>query len=175
MRCFAIVFWSLVFANLITAQQTSIVNPSSASSAQDSERAQIEALLKKYEDANNRRDLEALVGIWPDLPNQPKEFKKAQWHLKDDPDVFSENLTLEPIDWQIGNDQATVKCKRSEVWVKLQSRSEIGVGDLRTITGQLPDPSPALSKKVGKRNDNVTLSLQKQTDHWVIVSLSAKK
>jgi hypothetical protein len=174
MRYLVLVFCCLLLAGSSAAPQNTSTQSLSISS-EDSDRVQIETLLNKYEDANNRRDLEALITIWPDLPNQQKEFKKAQWHLKDDPDVFSEKLTLEPTDWQIGKDQGTVKCKRSEVWVKLQSRSEIGVGDLRVLTGQLPDPSPALSKKIVKKNDNVTLSLQKQADHWVIASLSENK
>ncbi len=173
MRSLVLAFACLVLAGSMVAQQGSL--PATSSTSQDPDRAQIEAVLKSYEEAYAHHDLEALLAIWPGLRNQEKEFKKARWHLKDDPDVFSEKMSLEPIRWDIGKDQAMVNCNRSEVYVRLETLSQVGLGDVRTATGQLPDPAAVPSKKIVKKNDNVTFSLKKQEDRWIISSLSEKK
>lgn len=139
-----------------------------------SERAQIQAVLGKYEAAYGHHSLEGLIAIWPDLPNQPKELKKVRWHLADDPDVFSEKMTVEPLDWQIDKDQASVRCKRKEVYVTIESRTEIATSDLRNETGQLVDPAPTTSKKVKSKADTVWFQMQRRNGAWIIASISEK-
>jgi len=163
-------------APLAACQQILASAPAVAveSKTNNSDRDQIQAVLKKYEAAYDHHSLEGLIAIWPDLRNQSKEFKKVRWHLADDPDVFSENMTVEPLDWQIEKDVASVKCKRSEVYVAIESRTEIATSDLRNETGQLVDPSPATSKKVKHKTDTVWFKMQRLNGVWIIASVDEK-
>lgn len=155
----------------VSQKMSAIANPAPADS---SNRAQIEAVLGKYEAAYDHHSVEGLIAIWPDLPNQHKELKKLRWHLADDPDVFSEKMTVEPLDWQIDKDQASVKCKRKEVYVTIESRTEIATSDVRSETGQLVDPAPSTSKRVRSKSDTVWFEMHRLNGGWVIASISEK-
>ena len=163
-------------APFAASQQTLASASPAATVAQpdNSDHAQIQAVLGKYEAAYDHHSVEGLIAIWPDLPNQPKELKKLRWHLADDPDVFSEKMTVEPLDWQIDKDQASVKCKRKEVYVMIESRTEIATSDLRNETGQLVDPAPSTSKKVKNKTDTVWFQMHRLNGAWVIASISEK-
>lgn len=155
----------------VSQQMLAVANTAPADS---SDRAQIAAVLAKYEAVYDHHSVEGLIAIWPDLPNQRKELKKLRWHLADDPDVFSEKMTVDPLDWQIDKDQASVKCKREEVYVTIESRTEIATSDVRSETGQLVDPAPSTSKKVRSKSDTVWFQMHRLNGGWVIASISEK-
>jgi hypothetical protein len=140
------------------------------------ERAQINQLFESYESAYNHKDLAALLAIYPSLQNE-KDFKKVKWHLSEDPNVFSEKVTLSPADVQINGDKATVHGKRNEVYVSLETRSEITQGDanMENMPVQDPSPIPQTKKKVSNKTDDVVMELQKTPTGWQIASLTAEK
>ncbi len=163
----------LCFAYGVLPSNATAQQPDATTSA--NEQDQIKVVLKHYEEAYNRRSLDELQAIWPKMSSDRKQYKKIEWHLKGDPGVVLEKMTLEPIDWQVTQNQASVRCKRLEVYVRIESRSESGPSDTRIETGQLSDPVPRSYRKVVKKDDVVTMSLEKQGDHWLIASLSENK
>lgn len=141
------------------------------------ERAQLNDLLASYESAYNHKDLPALLEIYPGLKGNEKDFKKAEWHLSKDPNVFSEKMTLSPSDVQIDGDKATVRARRNEVYVYLETRSEIIQGDANMYNTPVQDPSPVpqTKKKVSNKTDDVVMELHKTPTGWQIASLTATK
>jgi hypothetical protein len=105
------------------------------------ENAQISEALQKYEEAYNQRDMNRILAIWPSLPAAAQKSARALFH---DLKSFTSTISIGNIDRQ--GSVATVNCKRTLEFV----------GD---------------DGGRGKRQDQVTYRLSKQSGHWLIDSI----
>ncbi|MBA3913235.1 MAG: hypothetical protein H0X25_05145 [Acidobacteriales bacterium] len=174
--CLVLLFFAL---HLSTAQQAPAVSPGASAPVQtmDADRAKIDEVFKSYESAYNHKNLEALLALYPSLRTQEKDYEKAQWHLAEDPNVFSEQMTLDAVEVQVNGNQATARARRTEQYVTLETRSEITSGDLNmyNMPAQAPSPVPQTKKKVSKKTDVIVMNLQRNGDTWQIASLTVDK
>jgi hypothetical protein len=133
--------------------------------------AEIEFALKKYVSASERRSIQELLAVWPDLQNQKKEFGKIKQHF-DDPNIFNEHVSLQPLQTQTLKDDAIVECERTEHFSKTES-TQTG-GDLIMNSSPAQTPPPGQTTKEVKKADKVWVKLHKKGDEWVIDSVSPK-
>jgi hypothetical protein len=149
--------------------------PASIDTAASSpDRAPIEATLKSYVAAYERRNIEELVAIWPDLQNQKKDYKKIKQHF-DDSHISNLKVTLAPQEIQTSKDDAIARCDRTEEYVKTVSHSD-GSGDtMMANVAQRPPPSERTSTSNEKKKDTLWFKLHKNGDNWQIVQVSDKQ
>jgi len=145
--------------------------PSSAAPAPD--RAPIEATLKAYVTAYNRRSLDEVVAVWPDLPNEKKDYKKLKDHLQDT-HVSSLQFTLQPLETQSLKDDAVVKCERNEQFVKAVTITQQSGDAMMSDPFQRPGNTQRDQKKNVNKKDTVWVKLHKNGDTWQIVSILDK-
>ena len=135
------------------------------------DRDQVEGTLKKYESAYQHMSLYELQIVWPDLPNQKKEYRKAEDLFKRG-DVSDMLLSLEAKDVQVNGDNAVVHGIRHEHYLKNEKSeyygSDLGMEPLGT---QRLGPTAVRKKRSVKKTDDVTIHLHRQGDAWVISSL----
>src|ERR1700716_1716842 len=93
--------------------------------ASTADRQQVEEVLKKYESAYQHMSLYELQNIWPDLPNQRKEYRKAEDLFKRG-DVSDMLLSLEAKDVQVNGDNAVVHGIRHEHYLKNEKSEYYG-------------------------------------------------
>jgi hypothetical protein len=161
-----------VFYSAVAQDATAVQSPAGrGSSAQGQMPAGIELALKKYVSASERRSMQELLAIWPDLQNQKKEFGKIKQHF-DDPNVSNEHLTLLPSQTQTLKDEAIVQCERTEHFAKTEA-TQTG-GDLIMNSSPAQTPPPGQTTKQVKKTEKVWVKLHKKDDNWVIVSVSQK-
>jgi len=167
----ATVFALAIFAN---AQEPSApATPTAQTQVQPSpgDRAGVDAALKKYESAYQHMSLYELQIVWPDLPNQKKEYRKAEDLFKRG-DVSDMLLSLEAKDVQVNGDNAVVHGIRHEHYLKNEKSeyygSDLGMEPLGT---QRLGPTAVRKKRSVKKTDDVTIHLHRQGDAWVISSL----
>jgi len=133
----------------------------------------IEITLKKYVSAYERRSMQELLIVWPDLQNNKKESATIKKHF-DDGNVSNEHLSLHPLETQALKDDAIVKCERSEQFAKieaLESGADLGMG-----RAPAQNPGPRQATKTVKKTDKVWLKLHKQqNDEWIVVAVSGKQ
>ena len=168
----AIVFAVAIFAS---AQEPSATpaNPTTPAQAQTSavDREGVDAALKKYESAYQHMSLYELQNVWPDLPNQKKEYRKAEDLLKRG-DVSSVQVSLEVQDLLVSGDDAVARGVRHEQYLKNEKSeyygSDLGMEPLGT---QRLGPVAVRKKRSVKKTDDVTIHLHRQGNAWVIASL----
>jgi hypothetical protein len=162
----------LVFGSAVAQGATAAQSPAvPATSAQGKMPAGVELTLKKYVAAYERRSMQDLVTVWPDLQSQKREFVKVKQHF-DDPNVFNEHLNLHPLETQTLKDDAIVQCERTEHFSKTES-TQTG-GDLIMNSSPAQTPPPGQTTKEVKKTDKIWVKLHKNGDGWVIVSISQK-
>ena len=153
-----------VFAVAIIA---SAQQPSTA----PADREGIEAALKKYESAYQHMSLYELQNVWPDLPNQKKEYRRAEDLLKRG-DVSNVQVSLHLHDVQVNGDGAVAHGLRNEHYLKNQQSSYYGADNSMARVGtQTPGPITERDKRTVKKTQEVTIHLHRQGDSWVIASL----
>jgi hypothetical protein len=134
------------------------------------DREQIEATLKKYESAYQHMSLYELQNIWPDLPNQKKEYRKAE-DLLTRGNVSNVKVSLEVQDVQVNGDDAVVHSVRHEQYLKNEQSSFYGSDNSMARVGtQTPGPASQGEKRTVKKNQVVTIHLHRHDDKWVIAS-----
>jgi len=168
----AIVFAVAIFAG---AQEPSATpaNPTTPAQAQTSavDREGVDAALKKYESAYQHMSLYELQNVWPDLPNQKKEYRKAEDLLKRG-DVSSVQVSLEVQDLQVSGDDAVARGIRHEQYLKNQQSSYYGADNTMARVGtQTPGPTIGSDKRTVKKTQEVTIHLHRHGEAWVIASL----
>lgn len=136
--------------------------------ASAADREQVEGALKKYEAAYQHMSLYELQNIWPDLPNQKKEYRKAEeMFRRGDVSGVQVSVQIQDIRWL--NDSALVQCVRHEQYI-MTSHSTYVVGapnsapGLRAIDQQNP-------RKV-KNDREVEFTLRRNGVNWIIASIS---
>jgi len=168
----ATVFAVAIFAN---AQEPTAApaNPTTPAQAQTSavDREGVDAALKKYESAYQHMSLYELQNVWPDLPNQKKEYRKAEDLLKRG-DVSSVQVSLYLHDVKVNGDDAVAHGLRNEQYLKNQQSSYYGSDNTMARVGtQTPGPTTGSDKRTVKKTQEVTIHLQRHGDDWVIASL----
>jgi hypothetical protein len=166
----AIVFALAIFAN---SQEPSTPAPSTAQtqvqiSAVD--RTGIDAALKKYESAYQHMSLYELQNVWPDLPNQKKEYRKAEDLLKRG-NVSNVQVSLDVNDLKVNGDDAVARAIRREQYLKNEQSSYYSSDNSMARLGtQTPGPATGSDKRTVKKTQEVTIHLHRQGDAWVIAS-----
>ncbi len=139
------------------------------------DRLQIESTLQSYVAAYARRSLPELLAVWPDLQNQKKEFEKIKRHLTD-PSVSGEEITVQLLEIQPTKDGVFVRVHRTEQFVRTETSSTAGTGDIRMgEPRQFPGPYQNEKKKEVKKSGEVWITMRRSDDAWMIVSVSEKK
>jgi hypothetical protein len=135
------------------------------------ERERLEVTLKSYEAAYQHMSLYELQKTWPDLPNQKKEYRKAE-DLLTRGNVSKVRINLDVQDVQVNGDNAVVRALRHEEYLKNEQSSFYG-GDnsMGRVGTQTPGPVSDSDKKTVKKNQEVTIHLHRQADAWVIASV----
>ncbi len=156
------------------AQQPAAQAAPDASAMQAPDRAPIEAALKSYVSAYERRNMDELLVVWPDLQNQKKDYKKIKDHF-DDGRISGVKMTLGPEEIQTSKDDAIARCERTEEYVKTVTHTE-GSGDsMMSNPAQRPPPTQRISTSNEKKTTTVWFKLHKNGDSWQIVSVSDKQ
>jgi hypothetical protein len=167
----ATVFALAIFAN---AQEPSApATPTAQTQVQPSagDRAGVDAALKKYESAYQHMSLYELQNVWPDLPNQKKEYRKAEDLLKRG-NVSNVQVSLDVQDVQVNGDDAVVRSIRHEQHLQNEQSSYYSSDNSMARVGtQTPGPTTGSDKKTVKKTQEVTIHLHRQGDAWVIASL----
>jgi hypothetical protein len=165
----AILLAAAIFAN---AQEpsTSPTDRTAPTQAQVSvaDREEVESTLKKYEAAYQHMSLYELQNVWPELPNQKKEFGKAEDMFRRG-DVSGVQVSVQIRDMRWLNDSALVQCIRHEEYIKTSHSTYIvatpnNAPGLRAIDQENP-------RKV--QNDReVEFTLRRSGSNWIIASMS---
>jgi hypothetical protein len=173
---------TLSFALLLpvasAAQQTGNVQPSSAApvAASAVERIAIEGVLRRYESAYSRQNIDELVAVWPSLQNDKKNFKKMKDELGR-ADISDRKVAMEVQDVQnVPGGDFLVRCSRSDQYMKLQTTS-YSSGDLQiqSMPSQHPGPSQQADKVPVHKTSDVWLTMHHTGSDWTIASVSDKK
>jgi Tfp pilus assembly protein PilV len=147
-----------------------------AASLQSPDRSAINATLQAYEKAYVFKKIDDLVKVWPDLPNQKKDYKKVQSQF-DDVNISGLQIAIQPLETQSVGDSAVVQAQRTLQYVKSETSSESVSGDLRgrgIVGTQDQGPLVKTTKKDVKKDDKVWIKLHKNGDTWIIASISDK-
>ena len=135
--------------------------------ASTADRQQVEEVLKKYESAYQHMSLYELQNIWPDLPNQRKEYRKAEEMFKRG-DVSGVQVSVQIQDIRSLNDAAIVQCIRHEQYM-MTSHSTLAVPNRGGPTFGAIDQKN--TRKV-KSDREVEFTLRRSGGNWIIVSIS---
>jgi hypothetical protein len=166
----------VITVTFVASAQQATPPPSSdtSSAAQTPDRTPIEAALKAYVSAYERRNMDELLVVWPDLQNQKKDYKKIKDHF-DDGRISGVKMTLGPEEIQTSKDDAIARCERTEEYVKTVTHTE-GAGDsMMSNPAQRPPPTQRISTSNEKKTTTVWFKLHKNGDGWQIVSVSDKQ
>ena len=135
------------------------------------DRGGVEAALKKYESAYQHMSLYELQNVWPDLPNQKKEYKKAADLLKRG-NVSNVQVSLDVQDVQVNGDDAVARGVRHEQYLKNEQSSYYSSDNSMARVGtQTPGPTTGNDKRTVKKTQDVAIHLHRYGDAWVIASL----
>lgn len=149
------------------------VPPGVAANAQTPDQAAINATLKAYVDAYGTRNIDNLVAIWPDLPNQKKDYKKIKEHFTDSK-ISHDKVSLNGCETQAMKSDVVVKCERIEEYIKTEEETSYFGDAMMASPAQRPPPNPRQEKHTEKKHGNVWVKLHKDGDSWKIVSVSEK-
>ena len=162
----------LALAGSMSAQQP-VPSLSPRQAAEPSDRTAIEGLFKQYVDAYGSRNIDQLVALWPDLPNQKKEYNRIKRDFADTT-ISREELTMRDCETEAVKDSALAKCERTEQYVKTYSETEWFGDAMRADPGQRPTPWHVDNKRTVKKAETVWVRLRKNGEAWKIVSISDK-
>ena len=166
----------LALAGCALAQESGSTSQTAASAqatAQSPNQAAVEGALKAYVSANDRRSMDELVALWPDLPNQKKEYKKIKEFFSDT-SIANPKMTVQPLEIQSMKDDAIVKCARTQEFVKTHIHTEFAGDAMMSNPAQRPPPQQRETKENKKKTETTWIKLHKQGDDWKIVSISDK-
>lgn len=149
------------------------VSPGVAANSQTPDQAAINSTLKAYVDAYGTRNIDNLVAIWPDLPNQKKDYKKIKDHFTDSK-ISHDKVSLNGCETQAMKSDAVVKCERTEEYVKTEQQTQFSGDAMMSNPAQRPPPSQREEKHTEKKHGNVWMKLHKDGDNWKIVAVSEK-
>jgi hypothetical protein len=115
------------------------------------DRTRVENILKAYATAYQGQDLQAVLKVWPDLQNQPKELRKTKERFEN-PRISNTLLTLDIEDVRLTSDSALVKCKRLETYDQLEySTYSSNDNQMGSMPSQNAGPSHLENKKSEQR------------------------
>ena len=176
-RLLFVCFCLLALVNLGLAQQGSTVpaSPGTAAAQQAPDRGPIETTLKAYVSAYERRSMDELLAVWPDLQNQKKEFKKIKDHFSDGSILVPVKVTLGPQEIKSSNDDAVARCQRTEEYVKLVTHTEFSGDAMMSNPAQRPPPEKRTSQEKVKKTETLWFKLHKKGDSWQVVAVSDKQ
>jgi len=162
-----------LLACTLRAQQAP--QPSSANT-KGLDKVQVEAVLQRYLAAYQRRSIDLLLEVWPDLQKDKKEYGKIQHHLGD-ASIAEEKMEVTPEEFQLTSDGVLVHAKRTETYTKIDATSVSLFGDNRRddTPGQDPGPMKKETKKPITRQDEVWITLHHAGDTWTIANITDKK
>jgi len=148
---------------------------SAPATAQGTQQAEIEAVLKKYAEAYQFRNLQGLVAVWPGLPTKEKQYKKTKEFFEDGR-ISDPQMLVKPVDWQLARDRAVVRCERLEQYLKTQVAKGLGPGDIMPATAvhATTFPDTVYKKKVTTHSE-VWITLRHSGDNWTISSVDEKQ
>ena len=149
-----------------SSQQAS---PATAAAASGPDRGPIEAALKAYVSAYERRSMDELLAVWPDLPAQKKEFKKIKDHFNDGSILDPLKVTLGPQEIQSSKDDAVARCQRTENYVKLEKHT------VHYVDRMYQTPDEQTSREKVKKTETLWFKLHKNGDKWQVVAVSDKQ
>ena len=140
------------------------------------DRIQIEQALQRYLGAYQRRSLQDLLRVWPELQSQKKEYEKIKRHF-DDVNISDEQLSLQVLQTEPTSGGALVYAQRTEQYVKTERLSSIALGDLRAGAMPAQDPGPHVTEtqKDVKKSASVWIKLHRVGDDWTITSIGERK
>ena len=147
--------------------------PPGTQAAASPEQAAIDATLKAYVTANDRRSIDDLVAVWPDLPNQKKDYKKIKEFFSDG-SISNPKTTIQPLEIQATKDDAIAKCERTQEFVKTHVHTDFAGDAMMSNPAQRPPPQQQQTKENKKKTETVWIKLHKNGDDWKIVSISDK-
>ena len=167
----------LALVCLGSAQQSSgdQASPATAAAAPGPDRGPIEATLKAYVSAYERRSMDELLAVWPDLQGQKKEFKKIKDHFNDGSVLEPVKVTLGPQEIQSSKDDAIARCQRTEEYVKLETHTDSAGDAMMSNVAQRPPPTQSTNKKNVKKTETLWFKLHKNGDKWQVVAVSDKQ
>lgn len=158
----------LVVAIFANAQKPSKSLAPMQAQTSAADREQVEGILKKYESAYQHMSLYELRNMWPDLPNQKKEYRKAEeMFRRGDVSEVQVSVLIQDMRWL--NDSALVQCLRHEQYM-MKSHSTYVVGTPNNAPGfRTIDQKNA--RKV-KSDREVEFTLRRNGGNWIIASIS---
>jgi hypothetical protein len=163
----------LALAGFAFAQGSASSTPAPQAANPSPDDAAINSTLNTYVNAYMNKSIDQLVAIWPDLPNQKKDYKKIKEHLSD-PRTSHEKVTLTSCDTKISQAAAVTKCERAEEWVRTETQTNYGGDAMMASPAQRPPPTTQDLKHQEKKSGTVWIKLQKNGDNWQIASVSDK-
>jgi hypothetical protein len=163
----------LALAGCALAQESAPSQAPAQAGAQSADSAGINATLKAYVEAYGRKSIDDLVAVWPDLPNEKKDYKKIKQHFADT-GVSNEKVSLDSCDSKITGMDAVAKCDRSEEFVKTETDTTYGGDATMASPAQRPPPTNQQLKRPVKKTAPAWFKLHKNGDNWQIVSVSDK-
>jgi hypothetical protein len=170
LQVFALILPS--FLTLANGQQSSSATTDSATAATPTrDRKRVDATLKRYEDAYQHMSLYELQNVWPDLPNQKKEYRKAEDLMKRG-DVSKLQVSVDVQDVQVTGDDAVLRAVRHEQYQKNEKSSYYGGDTSMAKSGtQTPGPTLESENRTVKKTQAVTVHLHRKGDTWEISSI----
>jgi hypothetical protein len=162
------------FSLFVFGQAPATPGPADVSSGK-ADRSDVEKVLKAYSDAYQSHDLQAVLKVWPDLQNQPKELRKTKERFEN-PKISNTSLSLDVEDMRPTNDGAVLKCKRVEKYDQVEFSSySSSDNQMGSMPSQNAGPTHMESKKKVSKENHVWITLRRDGDNWKIASLTDKQ
>ena len=171
----AVFFLFFVFLPLPSTAHAARQAQDAPTYAQSAQQGPIEAVLKKYAEAYQYRNIEGLVAVWPSLKNQEKQYKKTKEFFEDGR-ISDTQMLVKPLEWQLAPDQVVVRCERVEQYSKIQVAKGLGPGDIMPATAihATTFPDTVYKKKITTHSE-VWITLRRSGDNWTISAVDDKK
>jgi hypothetical protein len=170
---FCLVFWASLQLTqpAFAAQQAQ----NTSATSQSAQQAEIEAVLKKYAEAYQYRNIDGLVAVWPGLKSQEKQYKKTK-EFFEDVRISDPQMLVKPLDWQLAPEQVIVRCERVEQYLKIHITPGLGPADIMPATAvhATTFPDTVYKKKVTVHSE-VWITLRRSKDNWVILAVDEKQ
>ena len=159
-------------AGMLQAQQTS--QPSSPGTT-SVERVQVDAVLQRYLTAYQRRSIDLLLEVWPDLQKDKKQYGQLKHHLGD-ASLADEKMEVTPREIQSTSEGILVHVQRTETYSKIEViHSVFGGSWSSTMPVQDTSSQKRQNKKETTKQDEVWITMHHTGDTWTIASITDKK
>jgi len=160
----------LLIGFLVVAASAQLVPQPPKPGVSSSNQAEIDAVLQRYLSAYQHKNFDELLAVWPDLVKEKKECDRIKHHFEDGT-LSDEQMTVTPLEVQPTADGAVVRVDRKEKFVKSETTSSLGAGEL---LGTVMTPTTTVKKRDIKKDDKVWITMHRANGDWTIVSISDK-